>query len=223
MTLFDLINLFRIEAKDQALPPLFPNDEITLWLNEAEEEAAIRARLIRDNVTSEICEIDVQANERSYPLDPRVFEIVYASMVYVGSPGMFPYVLGKTTADELDSFRPAWRILHYRPTAIIQYDTTIEVDSLPDTDYTINLEVYRLPLKPMEDDEDEPEINSIHHRKLVWWALKRGYEKPEAEIYDLNKSARAEEEFKSYFGDRPNADLRKKQNANRPHHNQAYW
>jgi len=85
-----------------------------------------------------------------YPLDPRLFEIDYASLIYKGSNGMLPYVLALTTPQELDGVRPFWRTLPYRPTGIIAYDTQLGTDALPDTAYTIKVEGYRLPIATMD-------------------------------------------------------------------------
>jgi hypothetical protein len=67
-----------------------------------------------------------------------------------------------------------------------------------------------------------PEINGVHHRHLVKWALHRGYQKPDAEVYDPGKSARALAEFEDMFGKRPDANYRKRANSSRPHRNVSY-
>ena len=70
---------------------------------------------------------------------------------------------------------------------------------------------------------DTPEIAAIHHRHLVKWMLHRAYERPDSETRDPDKSARAEKEFTKVFGRRPDADLRRAQQANRPQFNKAVW
>lgn len=222
MNLQNLIDQFRIEVADKATPSQWSDDEVTLYLNEAEEEAAVRARLIRDKSNLMICQINVTAGVSSYALDPVVCEIVYASMVNAGSIGAFPYRLGITTSDELDQYRPAWRSLKYRPAAIIHYDNTMEVDCIPDTAYTINLEVYRLPLNPMMSGSDTPEINGVHHRHLIKWAKHRAYQKQDADTQDLAKSEKFAKEFEDKFGLPVDATYRKHANSSRPHRNQLY-
>jgi hypothetical protein len=167
--------------------------------------------------------INVSAGVTRYDLDPRVIDIVYGSLVYAGNPTMLPYPLAKTTSDELDSVRPQWRALTLRPAAIICYDTSIELDAIPDTDYTINLEVYRLPLCRMTRPDDVPEINQIHHRHLVKWALFRMAEIQDAETENKERQDKFEAQFDEYFGKRPNANNRRRQNASRPHRNRAVW
>ena len=228
MTLADLIAQYRIEMSD-ADPKYLCNDEaVTLFFNEAENEACIRARLIREKANEDICQINVLEGVSTYPLDPRIVEIVYGSMFYAGQLGL-PYILAKTTSDVLDQFRPYWRAQHYRPTALIHYDSSIEFDCIPDTDYTVNLEVYRLPLLPMAFlpeihptpavAHESPEINSIHHRHLVKWAKHRTYAIRDVELNNLNLSEKYLAEFEDVFGKRPDAKYRRGANANRPHHN----
>ncbi len=219
MNLGQLIAQFRTETADAVQPYLWPDPELAVYASEAEEEAAIRKRLIRESTNTAICQIAVTAGKRVYQLNPLVLEIVYASMVYTGSPGMFPYKLELTEAATLDRVRPAWRSLTYRPGAIIHYDNTMEVDSIPDTDYTINLEVYRLPANPMQYTSDEPEINGVHHRHLVKWMKYRAYSKQDADTQDLKKSEQFRLEFEAVFGPPVDASYRKHGNANQPHRN----
>jgi hypothetical protein len=146
MTLQQLFAQFRIEAFDNSYPPLFADAELTMWFNEAQIEAAIRARLLRETSNVLLTQFDIRQHIMTYPIDPRLFEIDYASLVFKGSDGMLPYMLAITTPQELDNVRPFWRTLSYRPTGIIHYDTLLGTDSLPDTEYTIHVEGYRLPM-----------------------------------------------------------------------------
>lgn len=398
MTVTELIALFRTEAFDRASPPLFADSEITLWLNEAEIEAAIRQELFRENISIHLTQFDIRAGVREYPLDPRMFEISYASLIYKNATGMLPFPMGITTAAEMDSYRPFWRSLPFRPMAIIQYDSRIEMDCLPNAEYTIRVEGYRLPMATMgfgsvftasiasttmtvtyiasgslvagqvltgvaggttivaqlsgnvagglgtyqvsvsqnvvsqsisctgavaevlstgtltltggasgsvntvlvngldilgsavpfntsltqtaadvvtqiglnsqrytasslgaaitltdlqytgslhngytvsagtttittsstaftggiDAVVTTPEINRIHHRHLIKWALHRAYQRPDAETMDAGKSKRALDEFEDYFGARPDCSLWKKSNASNPHRNMSY-
>jgi hypothetical protein len=330
MNLQQMITLFRTEAFDNSNPPLFPDSEIIVWLNEAQTEAAIRAKLLRENSNPLLVQFDIRSHVMDYQIDTRMFEIVYASLVYKGSDGMLPYVLAITLAEELDGVRPFWRTLPFRPTGIIHNDTMLRTDALPDTEYTIHVEGYRLPMWYMDEvltpevlatgsftltggasgqinsiavnginilggsgipfntslsqtatdvatqinaNQNKftasvlgetvtltdipgsgvlhngyaitvdattitstttafsggvdaivgsPEINGVHHRHLVKWALHRGYQKPDAEVFDPSKSQLALDEFEAYFGKRPDAWNRKRINASRPHRNLAY-
>jgi hypothetical protein len=223
MTLKELIAAFRTDALDRVAPYLWDDPTVTRFLNEAENEACIRQKLIREKSDPTICRIDVRQGISTYNLDQRVIDIDYASLVFVGSENMLPYVLGKTTSAELDTVRPLWRVFPFRPQNIICYDTKIEVDCVPDTDYVINIEAYRLPMVPMKHMNDCPEINPIHHRHLVKWALFRAFSMPDADTFDGKRAEIFESQFDEYFGKRPDANNRRRQNASRPHRNRAVW
>jgi hypothetical protein len=75
----------------------------------------------------------------------------------------------------------------------------------------------------MDDSLDKPEIHPQHHRFLVHWALHRAYSKPDSEIFNPDKAAKALKDFEDYFGYRPTANERKREQASRPHHVRAYW
>ena len=80
-----------------------------------------------------------------------------------------------------------------------------------------------LLLNPMKAFTDVPEIHEAHHDGLIQWALHKAFGKPDADLFDAAKSNEAEAAFTRQFGKRPTADLRKRQNANRPHRNRLHW
>lgn len=221
MNLDQLETSFRADADDKVKPYLWSRDEVVGWLNEAQEQACIRAKLIFEKSDSQICEISVSPSSGSiYEISDAITEIVYATLT--DSSGAV-YQLGINDSFELDRIKPLWRTTTDRPENIIHRDNSIELDSIPDGDYTLNLEVYRLPSLDMANDDDKPEINRTHHIHLVQWALHRAYQKPDAETLNPQKSAEAEARFTDYFGELPDASMRKDQNSNRPHVNKAYW
>jgi len=232
MTLDDLIASFRFDADD--LPTsegggdgdlLWKDAELARFFGEAEEEAAIRKKLLFDDYTLAIVQISVVAGQSSYPLDPRMFEVTKARLLNADT-GRFVEDLYITTRDELDAIDRCWRDERRCPERFIQDDKRIVLPGIVDRAYTLRLEGYRTPLTPITEDSDgstEPEIGSIHHRFLVHWVLHRGYSKPDSEVFNPQKAAIALTAFEQYFGLRPDADLRKDQRANRPHHNQAWW
>jgi hypothetical protein len=221
MTLAELIASFRTDADDLvANPYLWTDVELTRWANEAEQEAALRAKLLFDAATTAVCQINIVAGTTSYPLHAKVHDVEHARTIDSGGK-----VTKLTITDriELERVRPDWRYETRAPRALIRYDGRIEVDCIPDADYTLRMEVHRLPLVDLVANGDIPEIAPIHHRHLVKWMLHRAYERPDSETRDPDKSARAEKEFTKVFGRRPDADLRRAQQANRPHFNKAVW
>lgn len=221
MTLVDLIAQFRSDSDDRVAPYLSSDDDVTLWLNEAEEEAALRANLIHDATTAAVCSIAVTAGVNVYPLHEAVFDITNAYFTPAGSTNVI--TLGLTDRIEQDRVRPGWRRLTEEPRQAIQNDTNIELACLPSTAGTLALECYRAPLDKMANDADSPEIGRAHHRHLVLWALHRHYSRPDADIFNPQGASKAETEFTRVFGLRPDADLRRSFQANRPMFNKSVW
>lgn len=208
------------EAEDES-DAFLKTPAIDAWLNEGEEEACIRADLLFESTLEKMCVIAVEAGQQSYKLDPRWIRITKAYIVKEGSD--CPVHLHITSREALDRIRPNWRTESRDPAGLMQFDTRIELDAPITANWTLYLEGYRLPLKAMVKKEDTPEIGRIHHTHLRHWALHRGYAIPDSEIFNPDKSAKALAAFTAVFGSRPDADLRKKQVQDVPHHNLAHW
>lgn len=214
MNLRALVDVFRIKAQDNVRPYLWPDDELAQLFSDAEQEAAIRARLITDRA-----EISIAAGEASIDLPKCLFDIQYAELR--SADGTAREIKG-TDRVTLDASRPGWRTKAEPPTGYIHDDRTLTLSAIPDVDYTLYLEFFRGPAARLENDGDEPEIAEQHHMALLDWVLFRAYEKPDADTMNPGKSADGEARFTAYFGPRPNADLRRRQNANRPHRNRLH-
>lgn len=212
MKLGDLKAEFRVRVQDTVCPYLWTNDEITPWFAEAESEAAIRARLLRDTVEQSITAGD------STPIDvpAALFDIQYAELRAADGRRL---VLAPSSREAQDQTRPGWRQRIEPPSAYFHDDKTLRLNAVPDQDYTLYLEFFRTPTPLLIEDEDEPEIAAIHHRALIDWVEFRAYSKPDAETMNPGKATAAEARFIAVFGRRPTADLRRRQNANRPHRN----
>ncbi len=221
MTLAELIARFRSEANDQAVPPFCTDEEVTAWLNDAVNEACIRARLIHESSKTSITQIAVTAGQAAYNLHPSLYEIDHIAFKRTGETSRLPITL--VSVEDLDAIMLDWRDLEDTPTHAVQTDRGLRLVPKPTAAGTILLEGYRLPLEPMEAPDDAPEIHQEHHRHLVDWALHKGFSKPDSEFFDKDRSATAEAAFTRYFGQRPDADLRRKTREDVPHHVQAFW
>lgn len=214
MNLVQLRAAFRRDADDRAEPYLWSDEDISDWLNEAQKEACIRGRLLADSAT-----LSVTKGDAVIVLPDDWFEIYIAALEI--SPNQQCY-LKQYDAIERDRVRPRWRTETRRPDGFIHRDGQIELNAQPNRDYELYIEGFRLP-KLMLADGDEPEINPIHHIKLVHWALFKAHSVPDKEMFDPSKAADHEQRFEYYFGRDPKATLRKPQSANNPHHNKCWW
>lgn len=222
MDLDGLIEQFRREADDRVAPYLWSDEDVTAWLDEAEEEAAIRACLLREVELQSICQVEVTAEQYFYTLHPKVLYVLHAEFVPDGDTRA--HILKVVTRDTMNRLEPGWR---YTPSGIPRYlvhepSQRAVLCPPPAVDGLLNIEVQRLPLDSMENTGG-PEIGEAHHRHLVDWALFKAFSKPDAETIDKGRAVMAEDRFNAYFGLRRDAQLGRDHAADKPHHNQAIW
>ncbi len=222
MTLDDLIALYRSNAGDAAEPYLASDEDLKRWLNESEEEAALRANLLFESTDASMCQIAVTAATAVYTLSQNWFRITKVRWVADGDTEEDAADLPIVDRYELDRLRVAWRTNSEAPVDIVVDDTQVQLGCLPDTDGTLYLEGYRKPAAQMTGDSDSPEIGSAHHRHLVKWAEYRAFGRPDSDLGDPQRSQRALDEFTRQFGERPDADRLRASETNRPHFNKVY-
>lgn len=207
MNLEQLIASFRVDADDLEAPHLFKDEWIAAWLSEAQAEAAIRGRLILEDVNPAVCQIAVTAGTASYELHRSVYEI--ADLRFVPAGQIRSVALPLFSREWLDDKRPGWRDLAGTPECAIQTDRRIRLVGAPDTDGVLHLEAYRTPLKVLENDTDKPELAEQHHRHLVNWALYRAFSRPDSETINPQRAELALSAFTRYFGIAPDSDARR--------------
>lgn len=224
MTLAELIQRVRVQANDRVEPYFWSDQDITDWLNEAVDEAAIRGRLIHESANPHVCLIDVAEGTAVYPLHPALYELDHIGFTEDGHSERKPVAL--KSVEQLDKITPAWRDRTGTPMYALQTDTIIRLVPTPDRDGYLRLEGYRLPMERMELDKQDtatPELHAAHHPHLIQWALHQGFSVPDAESFDPKRSAMAEIEFTRYFGQRPSSNLRRETRADIKHHVEAFF
>jgi hypothetical protein len=220
MTSDELIAQFRSDADDRAEPYLASNADVLTWLDEGQEEACIRAKLIYESSNAKVCSIAVIAGTSVYPIHAAALDIMKATFTAIDSTSPIELVL--TDRIELDRIKNGWRRVEEAPKYLVQDDTKVQFGCIPNVSGTLAIECYRLPLAKIED-ADKPEIGRAHHRHLVQWALHRAFSRPDAELFDKERSDRAYAAFERMFGKHPDANLRRSYSANTPMHNKANW
>lgn len=217
MVLSELLRRFRVDANDRVEPYFNDDVDVIAWLNDAVNEACLRGRLLHESQDSGVCSIPVTAGTSQYTLHPSLYELTH--VWFEPDNGFRGSNLPVVSPEYLDQRYGCdnWRRLKGMPQFAIQDDTTIRLVPIPDVDGELQLEGYRVPLSPMENDTDVPEINQIHHVQLIQWVLHQAFKVPDAEFFDPNRSALAEQEFTDYFGIRPDSDLRRITREDIPH------
>lgn len=214
MKLSELINEYRIRAKDDIRPYFCKESELIGWFNEAEREAAIRAGLL---IGSD--KFNISAGETEISVPQHIVEIRHIELRFSGIVRQ----VSLTSRRVLDIDMPDWRTRNGIPTRAIHEDGLITLSSLPTGDMEVFIEYTRLPYSEMSSIEESPEIFSQHHIHLVDWVVYRAYSKQDADLFDPNKSIDAKSKFDKYFGKELTSSLRKRQNSNTPHRNRLVF
>ena len=220
MTLQDLIRRFRVLAKDTAQPYRAQDDDVRDWLNDAQEEACVRGRLLREDVDPAICRIPLQVGQHTYKLHTAAYELIDVRRQPAG--GGEARKLDVVSREWLDAEMPSWRTFEGEPRWLVQDDISVRVVGRVTAGDILSIECYRLPLEAMAAATDEPEIHSAHHVHLIQWALHKAFSIPDSELFDPNRSALSEQEFSAYFGVRPDSDLRRATRHDTYHHIAGY-
>lgn len=227
MNLGELRTAARLRLDDTEQDYLWSDDELNSFINEAVNEACIRARLNIDSTTPDVAEVNVIADTSQYELHDSVFFIERAYLETTKR------ALSKTSFHELDLMDPAWQDNTGDPTHYIMDVDHFTTDGAlsnrltlypsPVKDEVLRLTTYRLPLEDMVLDADEPEIPRFHHSYLVDWACFRAYAKQDADTLSVDRALRFEQEFERRFGPRPEARRIEWQRKQRPKRVISRW
>ena len=207
MTLEQLISLYRAQSMDDKFAvggdgkDVFCSDELlTLYANEAQDEACRRGELLRDSASA-VCVVTFAADAQAVALDSRIVRVISARVD--GHPAAL------VSGAEMDMFYPNWQDdgARNRPTHLVSGMTTgmLHLWPIPAAPGTIRLTVQRLPLKQLANDNDKPEIRQEAHPALVEWMLYRAYSRADADLGDPTKAATALRKFVAEFGDKHGA------------------
>lgn len=192
MTLDELIDRCRDDSGDEAAPYHCSDADWTAYLNEAEEESCIRARLIE-----EVVDVAFAAGDDTIPVPERAFSIQSAAIA--GS------ALNLYTLRDLNDILPdGWDDDEGEVVACARYGNLLRLYRTPVASGTVRLTAFCTPETPMADGSDAPTIPSRYHIKLVDWALRCAYSKQDNDLYDKDLADKHEGRFERTFGPRPN-------------------
>lgn len=218
MNVTELIAECRRRLDDTVAPFLWSDAELLAHLNEAEREAALRARLLTDSTTANVAVITLVAGQAAYTVSPLVIEIRRAKV-----DGQY-HTLTHTSPEALDRKYIDWETRQGDPAEFFEQSGQIQLVPVPRENGTLRLVVYRYPLTAMVMPTDPetpgakvaPELPAEFHEQLVPWALHRAYLKRDNDTYDETRSNAHLAEFAASFGERPDANTRRKQREKRP-------
>jgi hypothetical protein len=190
---------FRRQIKDQAKPYLISAEQSLFFLNQAQREAARRARLLVDSTTDDVARYAVAAGEPLVTLSAKVISIRRARLASSARP------LTKRTVRQMDEEFPGWDgagtgsqpfvlVVDYQTDAAWLYPAPQSAD-------TLLMTVTREPLKALADDDDQPETAPRYDDGLIEWMKYRAYLVDDVELYDPKQAAHALARFSAEFGE----------------------
>jgi hypothetical protein len=197
MNLASLILVVRSELDDTVSPYRWSDDELMLYANIAETEAARRARLLLDSTTVALCQIALVAGIGSYALDPRIALIRRVRVVGQSRP------LGRTTSRHLDATLAGWEDMTAATPGLFLTDSDsnrLRVIPPPVADGLLQLTVQRDPLAAMNDPLDVPEIAGRYHHDLRHWMRYLAFSKRDEATYHPKLASEAAADFTVRFG-----------------------
>lgn len=189
MNLAELIRRARVATHDVAKPYFASDDDWRDWLNEAAEEAAIRARLIED----EAIEVSVDAGTPTANYPERVWAV---QRVFLNDRRL--QLVDREMLDASEG--EGWEVATGEPIACYEVGKTLRFYPIPQTSGTARMVAFCIPKNEMANETDEPGLNRRIHLKLLNFALAQFYAKQDADTFDPNKAAQYEAMFEGDFG-----------------------
>lgn len=221
MTLRELIDRFRTLANDKVEPYFWADDEIVIWLNDAQEEAVLRGRLLHSSNDVDMCRIAVLAGESVYSYDDLIYE--FDAISFHEDFDTKHECISLVSMEELSRYLPDWETAKGKPQYALQDDKRLVLYPMPDKAGTLFLSGYYAPKNILGHDDDVPEIHVLHHKHLLDWVLYQAFSIPDTEMFDPNRAKLAEERFTRYFGEQTDSDLRRITREDTPHTVKAFW
>lgn len=191
MNAAQILARWRAEIGDTSIPYQWSDADGYDYLNDAQNEACRRSRLLVDSTTENVCRIDYEIGESVYPLDSRVLLVRKIRVEGQSRP------LDRLSWRDLDESRPGWESHAGNVTCWVQdvQSGAIRLYRIPEAVGVLWLTVVRLPISEIEDGKDEPEIAPQLHRGLIHWMKYRAYSHDDT---DKSNSDLAEKHLK-YF------------------------
>lgn len=188
-----LHELFRSEVADIAEPYLWADDEVFHYANEAQKTFCRLTGGLPDATTPAVTQVTLTAGNPWAALSPLILKVRGVN----GADGRY---IDPLNFEDLQERKIKIGDLHATPTVLILGMETDKVRAypVPVANEILELLVYRLPLKAINDFDQKIEIAEQHHVALLMWMKHLAYSKQDAETFDKGKAADFESAFRNY-------------------------
>lgn len=206
MTPQQVLDQFRSEMSDQEQPYLWSDDEVLLYLIDAQDRLVKAMGGIADATTAAIVEVPVVAGEALAAHSPYILRIRSGRLSSANRDVRMVNEadLGRLAIDP-DYGRRAYLTLDPDDTGPVTHGILgIEKDKIrwlrvPDASDTCLLNVLRLPYPRISDwNNGSLEVDEDHHLHLVTGMRARAYRKQDAEARNDEMAERLEKAFSAY-------------------------
>lgn len=201
----DLLALWRREMNDEVEPYLWPDDDFTVYLDDAQQMFCRKTDGIAD-ASSEATVVEIVAGTPWYDLHPSIQLIRGAARRSDGRP------VDIINVEDMASkgMRFDGRAGPLQALVIGIEENRARAWPLPSADETVELTIFRGPLSELLDVDQPLEIESKHHTHLLSWVKHRAYMKEDAETFDKAKAAEHEARFLAYCSNVQDEQRRKR-------------
>lgn len=201
-----VVSIFRSDTRDTVAPYLWSDDELYEYLSDAYQTYVRLSGGIPDFVSDELV-VTVSAGERVVDLHPSILRVIGA---FRGSDGVEVTCrnledVGTATERSTDDYGlTKSRMMANQPGAVrfmvlgVAPDKALLVDT-PVVDDTLTLHTMRMPFdETVTETSTLADIPQRHHRALTLWMKHRGYNKQDADTYNLKAADENELAFRNY-------------------------
>ena len=198
-----LYTRFRLDCFDTDQPYLWTDVEVFQYMDAAQKMFCVRAGGIAD-ASSDLTKLPISANDPWVSYDPRILAIRRASLA---STGVLVDLVSHERLDTLaagdDYGVVSGPKLDSRTGAVRYAVTNLEENKLrliavPAATDTLELAIYRMPLKDITGKGQKFEIADRHHEYLLLWMKALAYRKQDAETRNDKLAQASEAGFLAY-------------------------
>lgn len=206
MTPAELLDAFRTEVRDTAVPPLWKDEEIYRYIDDAQKMFCRLQGGIAD-ATSDLTQLSISTGDKFIPISPLILKVRFANLLSDGRDirilNFEDLQFGRAFMDNDYGFSTSFKLTdetgEVRAIVTGMEANQIRLVKIPEVDDTIGLTVYRIPLTTLKGDSGEEfEIDEQHHWHLLAWVKHLAFLKQDAETYDRDGSERNRQEFLQY-------------------------
>jgi hypothetical protein len=193
MTSGDLLDLFRDEMNDSAVPYLWSDDFVFGAIDDAQTTFCRLTDGISDGSTVAVTQIAIVPATEWYAFNPVILKVRTSYRTDTGRP------VDIISQEDMVTRGYRWDGSTGTLKALVMGIETGKVRAypMPTETVTVQLTVFRKPLITITDDQ-ALEIPADHHRALLFWAKYRAYMKQDAECFDKTRAADNKADFEAY-------------------------